>query len=770
MVARWEPPRGGGPPSPTTVAAALVGAVVAAAAAAAAAATGPTGRGWMAFPAGLFPRYGRLPQVAALHCVLDGLHAGATDGGRGGFTLNGRFYPAADGVCAAPLADLTRLVDGSPPAAAESVRGRHVLRMARDFVPGADPQNAFTRYRPLALSTSDGRGGGNAGGSGPRLAFEEDVVSLLTLQRNTDKGEVERSSAAFEALSVTRTTRGVCRNQQCNDLTAVDTTGDGACRNFNCANRFNPLAANARADLPSARARARAVAEAASPSLDGSPSVGDAGSVSVVTYTGEDGETRFVSILQAPLLSLGRAVLAESTWLNDAKWALAADVAVENLHRHVMPDGVEPAMQAGVWNLGGRLDGHGDAVASVEATALPTVASSWPQMLAYVFCAGGGRAFTFDSGLCDGLFQRAVEDQTATLNGEEVQTSADALSPTTAGVFWTVRPRGRDSDAGDDAAPPSAPLRRCPGNLKMAADQPLPSWLAGTTSREINAGSAAEQELAANISRCGFPLLEAAPVDEYGALRATEKSTRLADLQRLSIGYDQGVFAVPPPADPASLADVVIAVVLVLPEAAAAIVMYLSTSCWRRREVFSLAVVLITGLVALLGIVLLALSEVRGERWRAASLRSSLHVYLSSTAGDCVGRAGPSACLSPGLRGSALLLSETLIIVARNGYHPGALTAIAGTVGGVYVAGTLWAVIAVGRRFERRRSRDAAAAAGAADAVKGGDDLNGGGGARPVGGAGGGACCGLRPRGRRPADGGGGFEWAAPPPGGDIVD
>eukprot|EP00170_Pyropia_yezoensis_P009671 contig_43155_g9709 len=134
----------------------------------------------------------------------------------------------------------------------------------------------------------------------------------------------------------------------------------------------------------------------------------------------------------------------------------------------------------------------------------------------------------------------------------------------------------------------------------MAADQPLPSWLAGTTSREINAGSAAERELAANISRCGFPLLEAAPVDEYGALRATEKSTRLADLQRLSIGYDQGVFAVPPPADPASLADVVIAVVLVLPEAAAAIVMYLSTSCWRRREVFSLAVVLITGLVALL--------------------------------------------------------------------------------------------------------------------------------------------------------------------------
>lgn len=117
-------------------------------------------------------------------------------------------------------------------------------------------------------------------------------------------------------------------------------------------------------------------------------------------------------------------------------------------------------------------------------------------------------------------------------------------------------------------------------------------------------------------------------------------------------------------------------VVLVVPEAAAAVVLYLSMARWRRREALALAVVLITGLVALLSIFLLALTEVRRERWGAAYLRSSLLVYLTATTGDCVGRTGPHECPSPGLRGSVLLLSASLIIVARKGYHPRTLTAI----------------------------------------------------------------------------------------------
>lgn len=738
MCAPRERSRGGRPPPPTALSAVKIVAAVMAAAAAAAVATVPSDKGGRDFPAGLFPHYGRLREVAALQCIADGLHAGGGDGERKGFTLDRRFFAAADGVCAAPLSGLATLVNDYVPGSAESVRGRLVLRMARHFVPGANPQNAYTRYTPLALSNSDGHSGGGTGGSRPRLAFEEDVVALLTLQRNTDTGELKRSSAAFEALSVTRTSRGVCRHQQCNDLTAVDTTGDGACRNFNCANRFNPLTTNRREDLPSVKARVRTAAEATQSSPIGHDAYsGEAGYVSVVTYTGEDGETRFVSMMQAPLLSLGRSVMADSTWLRGPEWALTADVAVESLHRHVLPADVEPAMAAGVWNLGGRLGGHPEAVASVDTTAPPSVTSSWPQMLAYVFCAGGSRAFTFHSGLCDGLFKQAVATQSGVLNGVTVQIPTDEEAASPAGVYWTVRPRdASDADAGNVSS-----LRQCPA-LKMAASQPLPSWLAGTTSREINPESAAERELAANISRCGFPLFEAAPVDEFGALRATEKSSRLVDLQRLSIGYDQGVFAVAPPADPASLADIVVAVVLVLPETAAVVVMYLSTSHWRRREVCSLAVVLVTGLIALLGIVLLALSEVRGEQWRAASVRTSLHVYLSSTAGDCVGRTGPNSCETPGLRGSALLLSETLIIIARNGYHPRTLIAIAGIVGTVYILGTLWVVVTISFRFERNHSRDSAG-------VNVEANLNDGV-ASPVSGERGWGCCGLRFRLRRP--------------------
>ncbi|KAK1862071.1 hypothetical protein I4F81_004647 [Pyropia yezoensis] len=252
-------------------------------------------------------------------------------------------------------------------------------------------------------------------------------------------------------------------------------------------------------------------------------------------------------MMQALLPSLGRAVLADSTWLADPRWRLTADVAVENLHRHVLPDGAERALEAGVWNLRGRLDSRADEVASLgAATTQPTAASSWPRMLA--------------------------------------------------------------------------------------------------------------RRLSTSTARCG-------------------RRKRREDPQRLGIG-NEGVCAVPPPTDPAAFADVVIVVVLVVPEAAAAVVLYLSMARWRRREALALAVVLITGLVALLSIFLLALTEVRRERWGAAYLRSSLLVYLTATTGDCVGRTGPHECPSPGLRGSVLLLSASLIIVARKGYHPRTLTAI----------------------------------------------------------------------------------------------
>lgn len=105
-------------------------------------------------------------------------------------------------------------------------------------------------------------------------------------------------------------------------------------------------------------------------------------------------------------------------------------------------------------------------------------------------------------------------------------TSASALSFITAGVFWTVCPRGApgtNTDAGG-TPPAGAPLDVCPVGLKVAADESLPAWLAGTTSRKINTASTSERAVAAYLSRCGFPLLKAAPVDEHGALRAAETS------------------------------------------------------------------------------------------------------------------------------------------------------------------------------------------------------------------------------------------------------
>lgn len=129
------------------------------------------------------------------------------------------------------------------------------------------------------------------GGGGRRCWWERAVCP-----RQTDGGEVERATGAFEALTVTRTSRGVCRHQQCNDVTEADTTGAGACPNVNCANRFNPLATKARGDLPSVNARERAATDAAvaaaAPSGGGGGAAAAAAasrvSVSAVTYTGKD--------------------------------------------------------------------------------------------------------------------------------------------------------------------------------------------------------------------------------------------------------------------------------------------------------------------------------------------------------------------------------------------------------------------------------------------------------------------------------------------------
>eukprot|EP00168_Porphyra_purpurea_P021464 TRINITY_DN9571_c0_g1_i2.p4 TRINITY_DN9571_c0_g1~~TRINITY_DN9571_c0_g1_i2.p4 ORF type:complete len:236 (-),score=55.15 TRINITY_DN9571_c0_g1_i2:332-1039(-) len=165
----------------------------------------------------------------------------------------------------------------------------------------------------------------------------------------------------------------------------------------------------------------------------------------------------------------------------------------------------------------------------------------------------------------------------------------------------------------------------------MAAAGPTPAWLAGTRSREVNAAAPAERALASRLGRCAFPLLAAAPVDEAAALRAAEKAGRLVDLQRLSISYDEAVFAVPPPR-PVDACDVVIAVVLVLPNALR-LVMYLSTAVWRRREVVSLAVIVGTGFVALLGVILLALGRCGGRLDGRLHARRAARVPLTDRRG-----------------------------------------------------------------------------------------------------------------------------------------
>lgn len=112
------------------------------------------------------------------------------------------------------------------------------------------------------------------------------------------------------------------------------------------------------------------------------------------------------------------------------------------------------------------------------------------------------------------------------------------------------------------------------------------------------------------------------------------------------------------------------------------------------------------------GVVVVAVTEVAGAAWRAASTRTALVTVTPTSPSVVVAGGRDDAAGLLNLTGTLVQEWETLVVTARTGYRPQLAVAVAATVGGAALA-TVAAVLGRGVWLARTRRRTPASAAGA---------------------------------------------------------
>lgn len=614
-------------------------------------------------PAGVRP-VGHFHELPSLQCRLHPATAGgpspdpaavAAPAGRGGGTgwvlranasAAGTVIPYAPGTCASPLEGIRgspfRATPGEPddsvlpalssaaaPSGAPPGRGGE----AAEFVwPGAAFHAKATRwavarapngaaatsqwFHPQPCGAHPGRHG---------LVCEGEVSRLLTLQRNQWFGEVRRQQGVYDVAAVTRTTFGVALDGKAAVVAALDT-----------------------------------VSAAAGPR--------ECDRVAVVTYTAADGHRRPVLVGEAALLSLGRGVLADPSWLGAAfPGGLAARVSFTQA----------PRTERATWSLG-----HTDGPAFNS--------SVWLQGVASTVCWPPAASFVRNGSLCDGVQDAPPSGQDTARAGLLYRANyvgdsgGHFVGGAEVGARWVLEP---------PRCPPLAPS--CPPAFDslddgVASRQPI--WLLGRGSRELHTampGGEAELALARRLSSCTYnrtrpELLSRTPVTWI-----------LGDLtSELAQRYNRDFFGRDPPAEPVSDVELVLAVLVVMPEVAAVLLLLLQLCDtharpralnWRQGLTFALVV--LAGGAALVGIGYLDRVEQAGHAWRAASVRLETRLPINRTEEERLDRDKFD------YRGRVLTYTETLLLVARTGYRPAQTRRLLAGSAAAYV--TLTAVVIV---------------------------------------------------------------------------
>ncbi|GAB0493918.1 hypothetical protein MMPV_005205 [Pyropia vietnamensis] len=458
---------------------------------------------------------------------------------------------------------------------------------------GSDGVSSAVYYRPHPC----GSAGEHIG-----LVCADEVARMLTVHRNQQVGLVQRHRGLFDVLSVSRVTNGVVLDRHGLVVAAQDRVSDAA-------------------------------------GYDG---------VAVVMYTTRDNHTRPVLIGEAALLSLGRALMVDPSWLGAS-----------------FPGGINSSVEQGVYlhETGQRLA----AWSLHHDSKVTNSSSSWLADVAFVLCLLPSASFVVDPSVCDGVEQPKPSGRASLQAGG--RPVADSL-----GVGLAQHPEAPEVATEWNFYLPEQLMsaRACPlfdSISEYFLEQRQPIWLLGRGSRELHTtGPAGETEvtLARRLSSCAF---NGTRWDLYSSPPFTRG---ISDLTvELSQRYRRDLFRVDPPVDPISNAGLILAVLVVLPEAVAVMLLLLQRRGpphrqyrWRWRNGLALTLVVMAGAIALVGVGYLDYQEHDGHAWRAATVRTGTLINVNGTEQKYV---APTVI---DYRGRLTWHTESLIIVARTGYRP----------------------------------------------------------------------------------------------------
>lgn len=623
-------------------------------------------------PGGASPGGGRLHTLPALQCRLHPSTPGGASPdpaavvnpyGRGGtgwvLAANGTaevVIPYGAGTCAAPLDDAAELeflaapdqvaaewfirVDPTVPrggdAGAEFEWAGNGIQARINFAAlagdkGADGFAAGDYFRPQPCAAAAGRQRG--------LVCADEVVRLLTAQRNQRVGIVQRHRGLFDVLGVSRISTGVVLDTGGLVVAAQDRVSDAS---------------------------------------------GEDG-LAVVTYKTRDNRTRPVLIGEAALLSLGRGLLADPSWLG-APFPGGMSASVKHSAR-----GRNQELWSAVWPLSHALN-------ATNATSSP-----WLPNIASILCQPPAASFVVDSSLCDGVVEpQPPRRNTLRAGGRPVADTLGELGEqhprrTDVAAIWSFQAPKRAMSA--PACPSFANLTLTTAQLRQ------PVWLLGRGNRELHTAGpgdvSTEVTLARRLSSCA-----------YNHTRWDLESSRglthdIVDLTaELSQRYRRDLFRADPPAAPATNAGLFLAVLVVVPESVAVLLLLLQPhgpphrgGRWVWRNGLALALVLAAGAAALIVVGYVDREEQLGHEWRAAAVRVSTRIAVNTTEQKYV------AYTAVDYRGRLAKHTESLIIVAATGYRPHVTRWI--LIGCVVAYGLLTMTVlvqaAVATRLSRRR-------------------------------------------------------------------
>ena len=154
------------------------------------------------------------------------------------------------------------------------------------------------------------------------------------------------------------------------------------------------------------------------------------------------------------------------------------------------------------------------------------------------------------------------------------------------------------------------------------------------------------------------------------------------------------------PAPPVSLADLVLAIIVVVPELGALLGLLLTTKRWGRTALLGFWTIVLIGAVSITGVIALVSQEAAGAEWRARSTRSA--TYALFPAGDPIDELG-----LPDLAGTLVVLEQSFLLLAPTMYRPAWVQMVAACTCGAYVVAVaaMAARVLFVARLQRRARR-----------------------------------------------------------------